>query len=127
MKKTKASYPQDKRQDHYLCSFSYEPPFFWDFHSGDVPSSSDQEKLKRAKRRIPGGETSVEEEMNLEPTAIIPERLADAVNDDTGENIQTLQTTEQDTEAVEFHWEADAGHGKINDSDTDCWKFLFTS
>ncbi|XP_073792791.1 uncharacterized protein isoform X3 [Danio rerio] len=96
-------------------------------HTGDVPSSSDQEKLKRAKRRIPGGETSVEEEMNLEPTAIIPERLADAVNDDTAENIQTLQTTEQDTEAVEFHWEADAGHGKINDSDTDCWKFLFTS
>ncbi|XP_073792797.1 uncharacterized protein isoform X5 [Danio rerio] len=96
-------------------------------YHGDVPSSSDQEKLKRAKRRIPGGETSVEEEMNLEPTAIIPERLADAVNDDTAENIQTLQTTEQDTEAVEFHWEADAGHGKINDSDTDCWKFLFTS
>lgn len=31
-----------------------------------------------------------------------------------------------DTEAVEFHWE-EAGHGKVNDSDTDCWKFLFTS
>ncbi|KAK2916151.1 hypothetical protein Q8A67_000525 [Cirrhinus molitorella] len=86
---------------------------------GDATSSADQEKLKRANRTIQDGETSVKD--CIEPSTNTPEDLPNAVTDDTGEKVTD---TKQDTEVREFHWE-EAGHSKVNDCDTDCYKFTF--
>ncbi|XP_056095730.1 uncharacterized protein LOC130075206 isoform X3 [Rhinichthys klamathensis goyatoka] len=85
-------------------------------HTGDTLTSTDQQKLKRPKRRIQGGETSVKDEASLEPSAESPKDLPDAVNDDTEGKVTA---TKQDTEVRGFHWE-EAGHSKVKDYDTDC-------
>ncbi|KAK7167482.1 hypothetical protein R3I94_001775 [Phoxinus phoxinus] len=77
-------------------------------HTGERLTSTDQQKLKRPKRRIRGGETSLKDEASLEPSAKSPKDLPvpDAVNDDN-----EVTATKQDTEARGFHWE-EAGHSK---------------
>ncbi|XP_059413844.1 zinc finger protein Xfin-like isoform X2 [Carassius carassius] len=57
-------------------------------HTGDTPSSADQEKLKRAKRLIQDVETSMMDEASIEPSTKSPEDLPNAVTDDTGEKLQ---------------------------------------
>ncbi|KAK7167481.1 hypothetical protein R3I94_001775 [Phoxinus phoxinus] len=77
-------------------------------YHGERLTSTDQQKLKRPKRRIRGGETSLKDEASLEPSAKSPKDLPvpDAVNDDN-----EVTATKQDTEARGFHWE-EAGHSK---------------
>uniref|UniRef100_A0A8C2DSM9 C2H2-type domain-containing protein n=1 Tax=Cyprinus carpio TaxID=7962 RepID=A0A8C2DSM9_CYPCA len=92
-------------------------------HTGDTPSSAYQEKLKRAKRLIQDGETSMRDDASIEPSTKSPEDLPNAVTDDTGGKVAD---TKQDTEERESST-LKKQDSKVKDYDTDCEKILFTS